>query len=237
MKLTLLPALLVVSSLLLIYPQGSPKGGGVHPQHPNNSRKASTDLKQKIDRGRGDDLVRVIIQPADEWNPELESTVQHSGGRNVRQFRNFRLRVVTMSAKAAAALATREDIAYVSLNREVRSLGHVSVTTGADAVRTWNCSTIAGFDGSGIGIAVLDSGIDTDHTSFSGTDNTSRVVASEDFTGEGRTDDPYGHGTHVASLAAGNGRVSNAQYIGIAPNANIINLRVLNSEGLGSTLG
>src|SRR5207302_5468536 len=49
------------------------------------------------------------------------------------------------------------------------------------------------------------------------------------------TDDPYGHGTHVASIAAGNGRISNAQYTGIAPNANLINLRVLGATGTGST--
>src|SRR6185436_6719707 len=65
--------------------------------------------------------------------------------------------------------------------------------------------------------------------------NDVRVAYSEDFTGEGRTDDPYGHGTHVASLAAGNGRISNGQYVGIAPNAKLINLRVLNSEGVGTT--
>src|SRR5262249_16706011 len=158
-------------SLLPIYPQPAATSGGVHPQHPHNSHKASTDLKQKIDRGRGDDLVRVIIQPAGEWNPALESTVQDSGGRDVRQFPNFRLRVVTMCGKAAAALATREDIGYVSLNREVRSLGHVSLTTGADAVRSWNCSSSVGFDGAGIGIAVLDSGIDPDHMSFIGPAN------------------------------------------------------------------
>src|ERR671920_1009351 len=54
-------------------------------------------------------------------------------------------------------------------------------------------------------------------------------------TGEGRTDDPYGHGTHVASIVAGNGRISNASYTGVAPNANLINLRVLNSQGAGTT--
>src|SRR5215471_4499051 len=123
MKLTLLPVLLVVSLLLPISPQALPKHNGFHGQHPRNSRKWSTDLKQKIDRGRGDDLVRVIIQPANGWNHTLDSAVQNSGGNNVRQFRNFHLRAVTMSAKAAAALAARDDIAYVSLNREVKSLG------------------------------------------------------------------------------------------------------------------
>src|SRR6185369_15325960 len=62
----------------------------------------------------------------------------------------------------------------------------------------------------------------------------SRIVVNQDFTGEGRTDDPYGHGTHVAAAAAGNGIVSKGEYIGIAPRAKIVNLRVLNSKGTGS---
>src|SRR4029079_6192590 len=95
--------------------------------------------------------------------------------------------------------------------------------------------TGSSLDGTGIGIAIIDSGIDTDHSSFLNKSNAVRVVYSEDFTTEGRTDDPYGHGTHVASLAAGNGRISNREYIGIAPNANLINLRVLNSQGIGTT--
>jgi len=92
-----------------------------------------------------------------------------------------------------------------------------------------------GLDGTGVGIAVLDSGIYTIHKSFQGKLNNVRVVFSKDFTGEGRTDDPYGHGSHVASIAAGNGVVANGAYIGIAPNANLINLRVLNSTGTGTT--
>ena len=92
----------------------------------------------------------------------------------------------------------------------------------------------SGLDGTGIGIAVLDSGIDTGHRSFTDKDNKLRVVVNRDFTGEGRTNDPYGHGTHVAATAAGNGRISSAEYIGIAPNARIINLRVLNSQGTGT---
>ena len=64
--------------------------------------------------------------------------------------------------------------------------------------------------------------------------NNRRVIVNLDFTGEGRVDDPYGHGTHVASIAGGNGRVANGQYSGIAPNANLINLRVLGATGYGS---
>jgi subtilisin family serine protease len=153
----------------------------------------------------------------------------------VRQFQNFDFRALNLSAGAAAALAQRSDVGYVSINKEVRTLDHVSLTTGADALRTTAETNTSGLDGTGVGIAVLDSGIDTSHKAFLDKSNGLRVVASLDFTGEGRTDDPYGHGTHVAAIAAGNGRISRAEYVGVAPNANIINLRVLNSQGAGTT--
>src|SRR4030095_6190470 len=200
----------------------------------NRQRKVSRDILQRVQSGRGAELIRVIIQPTGGWDSELESSVESSGGSSIRQFQNFPVRVVTLSANAAVNLADNNHVRYISLNREVRTLGHVSATTGADLVRV-SGDTSNGVDGSGIGIAVIDSGIDTTHKAFLDRSNNVRIVYSEDFTGEGRTDDPYGHGTHVAALAAGNGRISNAQYLGIAPNANIVNLRVLNSEGVGTT--
>ncbi|HVG30762.1 MAG TPA: S8 family serine peptidase, partial [Pyrinomonadaceae bacterium] len=207
--------------------QGAPPAG-----------KVSADLRHRVAVGRGRDRVRVIIQPAARsWDEGLGEGLRASGAENVRPFKNFNFRVATLPAAAAAALASRPDVAYVSLNREVGRLGHVSLTTGADAVRVSNGTNVSGLDGTGVGIAVLDSGIDTTHRAFLDKSNGLRVIASQDFTGEGRTDDPYGHGTHVASLLAGNGRISNAQYVGIAPNASVVNLRVLNSAGTGTVSG
>jgi subtilisin family serine protease len=48
-------------------------------------------------------------------------------------------------------------------------------------------------------------------------------------------DDPYGHGTHVASLAAGTARATDPDTTGIAPMANLFDLRVLDDEGVGET--
>lgn len=90
-------------------------------------------------------------------------------------------------------------------------------------------------DGSGITVAVLDSGIFVAHDAFDDAQtHQTRVIVSRDFTGEGRTDDPYGHGTHVGAAIVGNGVVSEGRYIGIAPKAKLVNLRVLNSQGLGT---
>ncbi|HZI48619.1 MAG TPA: S8 family serine peptidase, partial [Pyrinomonadaceae bacterium] len=197
-------------------------------------KKISRDIVNKVSQGHGADLVRVIIQPVNQPELSLDSTLEYTGS-NIRKLKLFQARIVTLPAQAAVTLASRSDVAYVSLSREARPMGHLSLTTGADQVRATANSTSSSLDGSGIGIAIVDSGIDTNHRSFLNRSNSVRVVYSEDFTGEGRTDDPYGHGTHVASLAAGNGRISNAQYTGIAPNANLINLRVLNSQGVGST--
>src|SRR5689334_602136 len=198
------------------------------------SRKISKDLLKKVTGGRGGELVRVIIQPVNQPDLSLDSTLELTGS-NVRKLKLFQTRIVTLPAQAAVALAARSDVAYVSLNRDAQPMGHLSLTTGADQVRATPNTTSSSLDGTGIGIAILDSGIDTNHRAFLNRANDVRVVYSEDFTGEGRTDDPYGHGTHVASLAAGNGRISNGEYVGIAPNANLINLRVLNSTGVGTT--
>ena len=93
----------------------------------------------------------------------------------------------------------------MSLDNEVRSFGHVTTTTGAQQSRSQKNTLGIGYslDGSNVNIAVLDSGIDVTHKSFSG--QLGKVVFSKDFTGENRTDDPYGHGTHVAAVAAGTG--------------------------------
>src|SRR6185503_12060584 len=197
-------------------------------------RKVSKDILKKAAEGRGGEFVRVIVQPANAADLSIDTTLVYSGGENIRKFKNFAVRVVTLPVSAAVALASRSDVSYVSLNRDVLPMGHLSSTSGADQIRNTGTSGTT-LDGTGVGIAIIDSGIDIDHRSFLNRSNEVRVVYSEDFTGEGRTDDPYGHGTHVASLAAGNGRISNREYAGIASNSKLINLRVLNSAGVGTT--
>jgi len=175
--------------------------------------------------------VRVILQ--DDGGGEALPAVLRREAKAHGSFTSLGARVYELPARLVEQLATHRGVRFVSLDRETRAFGHVSRTTGTDEVRTTTGTVVSGLDGTGIGIAVIDSGIDTTHTTFLDRSNSLRVVASVDFTGEGRTDDPYGHGTHVASIVAGNGRISNAAYVGIAPNANVLNLRVLGSQGTG----
>ena len=86
----------------------------------------------------------------------------------------------------------------------------------------------AGYTGEGVTVAVVDTGIDSNHPDLKG-----QIIAAEDFSYSGTTEDSFGHGTFVASEIAGTGVASEGVYVGVAPGAKLINARVLDSEGRG----
>lgn len=80
--------------------------------------------------------------------------------------------------------------------------------------------------GLGIIVCIVDSGVDMLHQELAG-----KVAMRANFvTAEPRLDDPNGHGSHVAGIAAAQGVVVN----GVAPRATILSARVLNTAGSGS---
>ena len=79
-------------------------------------RKISKDILQKVAEGKSADFVRVIVQPANPTDVSIDSTLETSGGSNIRKFKNFAVRIVTLPVSAAVALANRSDVSYVSLN-------------------------------------------------------------------------------------------------------------------------
>lgn len=90
-----------------------------------------------------------------------------------------------------------------------------------------------GLSGKGITIAVLDTGI-APIDDFIKPKN--RIIAFKDFVNNKTTPyDDNGHGTHVAGIATGNGTLSNEKYLGIAPNCNIVSIKVLNNAGRGNS--
>ena len=221
-------------SLVLSLSGGIVVSDGASAQSLGKPAKVSSDLLAKAHSITNADRVKVILQLSAPMSGDLNALLNSNGVHVRKTFKNLNAHAVEMPASIVDSVAAFDEVAFVSLDRPTQSMGHLSATTGADAVRTTSGINVSGVDGTGIGIAILDSGIYKDHTDFLDKSNNVRVVYSQDFTGEGRTDDPYGHGSHVAAIAAGNGRVSNAAYLGIAPNANLVNLRVLNSQGTGT---
>ncbi|MFJ5259345.1 S8 family serine peptidase [Streptomyces sp. NPDC088387] len=112
-----------------------------------------------------------------------------------------------------------DDIRQADLDRSVPQIG---------APAAWQ----AGYDGEGTTIAVLDTGVDQTHPDLAG-----QEIAERNFTTSPDSKDRFGHGTHVASIAAGTGAKSAGKYTGVAPGAKILDGKVLNDYGSGATSG
>src|SRR5947209_4965863 len=226
-------AWLINLSLILSMSAGIMVGDTANAATSGSTRvKVSADLSKQVKSLPSGSKVSVIMRAASSWSSTLDNIIKNNGGTIKRQYSKLNMRAVDLPAAAVNALSSRTDIAYISLDAQVKATGHVTLTTGTDAARAAAPSPT--LDGTGIGIAIVDSGIDPNHQAFKDSSNNSRIIYNQDFTTEGRTDDPYGHGTHVAAIAAGNGNISQGAYQGIASNASIINLRVLDSQGTGS---
>ncbi|HEY0170495.1 MAG TPA: S8 family serine peptidase, partial [Pyrinomonadaceae bacterium] len=209
--------------------------------------RLSPDLRALVAGAKPGERVGVIIQADDLQNPKLEAALRrHGAAPDARMARLGALRV-ELPVKALEELAAGGGASYLSPDREFHSFGHVTSTTGADSVRGGGLvggllsPLLSGttLDGAGVGIAVLDSGIDVAHKTFAAKLDLSgsRIKLKKDFTSEATNGDkdPYGHGSHVAAAAAGLSTVSGGVYEGVARGADIINLRVLNSQGTGRT--
>jgi serine protease AprX len=83
-------------------------------------------------------------------------------------------------------------------------------------------------EGENMIIGICDTGVDVTHGDLAG-----RILGTADFTGEGDFDG-NGHGTHVATIAVGDGSRSNGKYRGVAPKAQLYMAKGLNSAGQGS---
>ena len=87
----------------------------------------------------------------------------------------------------------------------------------------------ASIDGSGVGVALIDSGV------ADVPDLHNRVVARVDFTEQRDGLDTFGHGTHMAGLIVGDGTSSAHQWVGAAPGADLISLKVASWNGATDT--
>src|SRR5204862_8222157 len=116
-------------------------------------------------------------------------------------------------------------------------MNRAAVTLGARAVQQQ-----LGFDGAGVGVAIIDSGVSGwhDDLSYHGSSSNVQVVGGQRVTkfvdfvnGQTAKYDDNGHGSHVAGIIGGNGWDTLGARAGIAPAANLVSLKVLDSQGSG----
>ena len=148
---------------------------------------------------------------------------------------------------AIQLLEKRNDIAYVyrdELRKMVPDFGEGKPVTSKDnawhinqvnAPAVWNYNGGTGYNGNGVIVAVVDSGVDYNHVDIAG----SMWDGGENWPHHGydmvNNDydpmDDYCHGTHVAGIIAGQG--TGGTQTGIAPGAKIMAIKVLDNTGYG----
>lgn len=199
------------------------------------SHKMSKDLTAR----NASDRVDVIVQFKQELTPRQHQKVLSRGGSLKRELGFVKSGAYSVPTSVLADLAADPDVAYISPDRPLSSTASFTptldyYTATINAPYGWTL----GYDRTGIGVAVIDSGI-IDIPDLHGQNY--RVVFSQNFVGgtSGSANDQYGHGSHVAGIVGGNGNKSTGSnyfytFKGIAPNVNLINLRVLDQNGQGT---
>jgi len=132
--------------------------------------------------------------------------------------------VLGRTARGETASTLSAGLTKVWLDRKVEAdLDRTVPLIGAP--QAW----AAGFEGTGVKVAVLDTGIDATHPDFSG-----KVAESRSFVdGVETVKDGHGHGTHVASIITGSGAASDGKHKGVAPGVKLAVGKVLDDTGNG----
>lgn len=203
------------------------------PAHPQGQRLPSFSDDLKALRS---ERVRLIVQ-ADQSGL---SSVRRRLARGHRRDLNG---AVALELTKAEFDALKHDSAVGHISRDLPVVADMAITnkvTLADKVWAGTPGLLGllgtpGYKGSGINVAVVDSGIAAHNALGDRVFFRKNFVASE----PGVTGDPFGHGTHVAGMIGGNGAAAkyttSAYTGGSAPAIRFLDLRVLGRTGVGYT--
>jgi serine protease AprX len=179
---------------------------------------------------------RVIVQGA-------ETGLRGLRGGLVGVLRRDLGEAVALEVDDAQLEALERNPLYAHISGDLPVVSDMAVTNAVtQATAVWQGTSgvlgllgTPGYTGTGVGVAILDSGIAA-HTALD-----SRVVAHVNLVSDepGVAGDPFGHGTHVAGIAGGNRTaatsVTPAYSGGSAPSVKLIDVRVLGALGSGRT--
>jgi serine protease AprX len=207
-----------------------------HRGKPAPVAKLDREVKSRAGKLGGTSRVIITLKPGHEANAAQE--VKRLGGRLHRTLRIVNGLSVELPNRVIKSLAERSEVLSIHYDRPVGAhMNRAAVTVGARAAR-W----AFGYDGAGVGVAVIDSGITNYHDDlgYRGASTQVRTVAGQrvtafvDFVNNSTVPyDDNGHGTHVAGIIAGDGFDSYGARAGIAPAAHLASLKVLDAQGRG----
>jgi serine protease AprX len=204
---------------------------------PTDNPKLDRKLNDRSERG-GVGLSRVIVTFKPGVNIDSVEYLAKYAAKRGRKLTIVSGEVVELPNFMLRKLADDKRVLSIVHDRKTGGdMNRSAIVSGARAVQE-----LLGYDGAGVGVAVIDSGITSwhDDLGYQGHDSRVKVVAGQrtvkfvDFV-NGRTTpyDDNGHGSHVSGIILGNGRDTLGARAGIAPAANLVSLKVLDDHGGG----
>jgi serine protease AprX len=188
-----------------------------------STAKIASDLQTQMRAAAADEPVGVIVR----HKPAVfaaQAVVPHA--EVTHSYRLLPAAAMRVRPADIEALSRDETVEYIWPDLPVHTCLDVSVPQ-IQVPSVWN----EGYQGQGIKIGIVDTGIDPTHADFEG-----RIAEMTSFVGGDGTDD-NGHGSHVAGIAAGTGAASGGKYRGVAPAASLFSAKVLDANGGGSMSG
>jgi serine protease AprX len=199
---------------------------------------------------RPDAMLTVIVQKTAPGQA-VEDAAKRLGGMITADLRFINAFGARMPARAALELARTKGVRWVSPDSPIIHTGTrppcstcstflsamqtllAAYPQATGASRLW-FETAGSLKGQGVTVAIVDSGINH-QSDLAGSDGSgpSRVIADVVLTASGGgalTTDSWGHGTHVAGIIGGNGAASYGAQIGMAPQVNLVNVKVGNDQ-------
>lgn len=169
--------------------------------------------------------VDVIVQFEKGRRADAEAAIANGNGQVTKDFDNLPMVVVSIPAHALDNMSRARGVQFVSLDSAVSGFSKAGRMTAN--VPPLGSVYDAIYNGGGYRVAVVDSGV--------GNHPDIPFVSQVDFVGRLKyASDPYGHGTHIAGMISGFGTASGFVHWGLAWNAPIVSLRVLDGNGQGT---
>ena len=247
-----------------------------------DAAKAPSSSKTSWIKTSGAVTYAKVVIVADSTDPDLVAlrrAIVAAGGTVFYKYLSISGVLAMLPLDQVATIAARADVASMSADRvTTRTFSAVETMTGvSNALRETYVDRIKvqGADGSGVGIAFLDSGLMRNHKALLDTNGAPRIAKGVDITALSTSSsspvlaggswapgqdytisyfpgsatqkaieqiidssnnkfvDGYGHGTHVATIAAGRGGYNTTDTSGVAPGASLYDVRVLDAYGQG----
>ncbi len=177
--------------------------------------------------------VNVIIQYKQAPGPVDVLLISLLGGVLSATLSALNMEIATIPVSGLQQLSNSANVAYISTDRPLAQLVDYS-TSAVNANAAW----ATGLSGLGVTVAVIDSGI-AQVPDLSTLGALPRVIYRQSFAKGFALGDKYGHGTHVAGIIGANGAASSCfnctrSLKGVAPNAALVDLQVLDATGAGT---